>query len=255
MKQRGFTLIELIITIVVLAVIFLGIAGFVEFGTKGYTQSIDRQRLQNQARFAIDKMSREIQYAVPNSFVSTDDASNKCIAFYPIQYSGFYTLNESTGKVEFVVANENYTHPHTFPAGTRLVINPSHIEDLESDGQSVGLESTTTATDGHYFSVAMNLTSESSAHRHFIYQDSRVTTYCINRINTNDNSARILRYLGDIKTHVGVVVATGVAFNESSFSYDQTSLQRGGLVHLDLLFQNGDEKSQYKHDVQVSNVP
>ena len=45
MKQRGFTLIEMIVTIVIVAIIFLGIAGFVEFGAKGYTQSIDRQRL------------------------------------------------------------------------------------------------------------------------------------------------------------------------------------------------------------------
>ncbi|CAM3981946.1 prepilin-type N-terminal cleavage/methylation domain-containing protein [Vibrio neonatus] len=264
MKQRGFTLIEMIITIIILAIIFLGIAGFVEFGTKGYVQSVDRQRLQNQARFAIEKMSREIRYAVPNSFKTVSDDLNKCLIFYPIQYSGFYKFVESTKHVEFVVSNEDYSHPHTFSTDTRLVINPSRIEDLDESGpQAVGLGSTTTSTLGHYFSVAMNLTSQSSAKRHFIYQDKTVT-YCVERTSSSDETGRVVRYYGDIEPNtaitdinhnIGVIVATGLAFSDSDFIYQQTALQRGGLVHLDLLFKNGDEQSQYKHDVQVSNVP
>ncbi|MEZ9132652.1 PilW family protein [Vibrio breoganii] len=243
MKQRGFTLIEMIVTIVVVAIIFLGIAGFVEFGTKGYTISIDRQRIQNQARFAIEKMSREIQHAVPNSFnVYIEDlSSNKCIEFYPIQYAGFYVEREATNAVEFVVGNEDYEHPHTFAAGTKLVINPSRMNDLETGSpQSVDVGGITTATDGEYFSVTMTPDSQSSANRHFIYQDQSVR-YCITQAN-------------ELRRN-GVQVASEVMYNQSSFNYEQTSLQRGGLIHLSLLFQNGDEQSQYKHDVQVSNVP
>ncbi|MDN3717328.1 PilW family protein [Vibrio breoganii] len=241
MKQRGFTLIEMIVTIVVVAIIFLGIAGFVEFGTKGYTISIDRQRIQNQARFAIEKMSREIQHAVPNSFAMSSGTSGKCIEFYPIQYAGFYVEREATNTVEFVVGNEDYKHPHTFTARTKLVINPSRMDDLETgSSQSVDIGGITTATDGEYFSVTMNPDSQSSANRHFIYQDQSVT-YCITQAN-------------ELRRN-GVQVASEVMYNQSSFNYEQTSLQRGGLIHLSLLFQNGDEQSQYKHDVQVSNVP
>ena len=46
MKQRGFTLIEMIVTIVVVGVIGLAIAGFVEYGMKGYVETIDRQKVQ-----------------------------------------------------------------------------------------------------------------------------------------------------------------------------------------------------------------
>ncbi|MEZ9847562.1 PilW family protein [Vibrio breoganii] len=241
MKQRGFTLIEMIVTIVVVAIIFLGIAGFVEFGTKGYTTSIDRQRIQNQARFAIEKMSREIQHAVPNSFAVSSDTSGKCIEFYPIQYAGFYVEREATNTVEFVVGNEDYGHPHTFAAKTRLVINPSRMDDLETGSpQSVDIGGITTTTGGEYFSVTITPDSQSSANRHFIYQDQSVT-YCITQAN-------------ELRRN-GVQVASEVMYNQSSFNYEQTSLQRGGLIHLSLLFQNGDEQSKYKHDVQVSNVP
>lgn len=54
-RQSGFTLIELVITIVVVAIMVMGIAGFIELGTKGYVDTVDRQQLQNQARFAVEK--------------------------------------------------------------------------------------------------------------------------------------------------------------------------------------------------------
>ena len=68
MKTRGFTLMEMIVTIVIGSFIMLGIAGYVQLGMKGYADTIDRQRMQTQAQFVLEKMSREIRHAVPNSF-------------------------------------------------------------------------------------------------------------------------------------------------------------------------------------------
>ncbi len=93
MNERGFTLIEMILTIIVGGIIVLGIAGFVEIGMKGYSETIERQRLQTQAKFVLEKMSREIRHSVPNivsnSAVSSADS---CVSFYPIDYSAFMPL-------------------------------------------------------------------------------------------------------------------------------------------------------------------
>lgn len=238
MRRNGFTLIEMIVTIVVVAIIFLGIAGFVEFGAKGYTQTIDRQRVQNQTRFAIEKLGREISHAVPNSFELT--SSNQCLSFYPIEYAGFYARREDTGSIEFVVGNE-LEYPHTFEDGTRLVINPSRMADLENNGQSVSIAGVTSSSQsGDFFSVTMNPLSDSTANRHFIYRTNKIE-YCITS--------------GDELRRNNIVVATGIDSTQSEFRFQDTSLQRGGLVHLDFLFFSGDEQSYYKHDVQVSNVP
>ncbi len=75
MKDRGFTLMEMIVTIVVGSFIMLGIAGYVQLGMKGYADTIDRQRIQTQAQFVLEKMTREIRHAVPNSFHVPKDAS------------------------------------------------------------------------------------------------------------------------------------------------------------------------------------
>ncbi|NMU26721.1 prepilin-type N-terminal cleavage/methylation domain-containing protein, partial [Vibrio parahaemolyticus] len=39
MSQRGFTLIELVLTIVIGSIIMLGIAGYVQVGMKGYVDA------------------------------------------------------------------------------------------------------------------------------------------------------------------------------------------------------------------------
>ncbi|WP_337220318.1 PilW family protein, partial [Vibrio parahaemolyticus] len=61
MSQRGFTLIELVLAIVIGSIIMLGIAGYVQVGMKGYVDASSRQRIQTQAQFVLEKMAREIR--------------------------------------------------------------------------------------------------------------------------------------------------------------------------------------------------
>ncbi|HAS6780468.1 TPA: prepilin-type N-terminal cleavage/methylation domain-containing protein, partial [Vibrio parahaemolyticus] len=57
MSQRGFTLIELVLAIVIGSIIMLGIAGYVQVGMKGYVDASSRQRIQTQAQFVLEKMA------------------------------------------------------------------------------------------------------------------------------------------------------------------------------------------------------
>ncbi len=127
MKDRGFTLMEMIVTIVVGSFIMLGIAGYVQLGMKGYADTIDRQRIQTQAQFVLEKMTREIRHAVPNSFHVPKGTTN-CLEFMPIEYSGFYTFKNND--LEFLLGNDSTLNP--IPANRRIVINPSRYEDLQS---------------------------------------------------------------------------------------------------------------------------
>ncbi|MFD2016726.1 PilW family protein [Vibrio olivae] len=52
---RGFTLVEMVATIVVSSILILGIAGFIELGTTGYVDSVERGRLQTQAKFLLER--------------------------------------------------------------------------------------------------------------------------------------------------------------------------------------------------------
>ncbi|EHH2450954.1 prepilin-type N-terminal cleavage/methylation domain-containing protein [Vibrio vulnificus] len=229
MRSRGFTLVEMVLTLIVGSILVLGIAGFVELGTKGYADSVDRQRIQTQAQFVLEKLSREFRHAVPNSF---SDSGN-CLSFYPIVYSGFYAVEGND--IQFLIGNTNATSP--LANGLSLVINPSRQQDLVSDSFDVsGL------TNGAgYFAVlnqAASLESNSINRRHYIFNANGRVEYCF-------TAGRISRN--------GVQVADSVS--AASFNYLEPTLQRGGLVHIKLTFTQNDESSHYQQDVQVLNVP
>ncbi|ELV8654257.1 prepilin-type N-terminal cleavage/methylation domain-containing protein [Vibrio vulnificus] len=229
MSSRGFTLVEMVLTLIVGSILVLGIAGFVELGTKGYSDSVDRQRIQTQAQFVLEKLSREFRHAVPNSF---SDSGN-CLSFYPIVYSGFYAVEGND--IRFLIGNTNVTPP--LANGLSLVINPSRQQDLVSDSFDVsGL-----INDAGYFAVsnqAASLESNSINRRHYIFHANGRVEYCF-------TAGRISRN--------GVQVADSVS--AASFNYLEPTLQRGGLVHIKLTFTQNDESSHYQQDVQVLNVP
>ncbi|EIV8469162.1 prepilin-type N-terminal cleavage/methylation domain-containing protein [Vibrio vulnificus] len=229
MSSRGFTLVEMVLTLIVGSILVLGIAGFVELGTKGYADSVDRQRIQTQAQFVLEKLSREFRHAVPNSF---SDNGN-CLSFYPIVYSGFYAVEGNN--IQFLIGNTNATSP--LANGLSLVINPSRQQDLVSDSFDVsGLTNV-----AGYFAVsnqAASLESNSINRRHYIFNANGRVEYCF-------TAGRISRN--------GVQVADSVS--AASFNYLEPTLQRGGLVHIKLTFTQNDESSHYQQDVQVLNVP
>ncbi|WP_194687977.1 PulJ/GspJ family protein [Vibrio sp. S17_S38] len=251
-KQAGFTLIELIITIVVMAIMIMGIAGFVELGTKGYADTVDRQQLQNQARFVVEKLTREIRHAVPNSFEKTD----KCISFYPIDYAGAYavlpTTDESTFK--FVVVSGGITDP-TKLNGKKLVINPSTQGDFDINSSN-SIELKNVSYDKHIFSTTVDSVEfnqgtvvNSVGNRLYIY--SNKVKYCIDgsqltrEFNDSGNPIQVGENLTDRSSF-----ASG---NTNDLSSD--SLARSGLVHIRLYFKQNDEVTNYDSDIQVLNVP
>ncbi|HDM8050943.1 TPA: prepilin-type N-terminal cleavage/methylation domain-containing protein [Vibrio fluvialis] len=234
MRTRGFTLIEMILTIIVGSILVLGIAGFVELGSRGYADTVARQRIQTQAKFVLEKMARELRHAIPNSLaISTDTASQQCLSFYPIVYSGFYALDEADEKqLSFIVGNVSGSTTALNFDGLTMIINPSNQDEFSS-GTGIALSGSDTT-----ISLSSPLASQSVAQRFYMYQN--MVEYCLN-------------YSAQTITRNLVQVADSL--ESGSFSYDEPTLQRGGVVHLSLgLAQNG-ESSHFEQDVQVLNVP
>ena len=248
MKQRGFTLIEMIVTIVVVAVIGLAIAGFVEYGMKGYVETIDRQKVQVKGQFVVEKMSREVGHAVPNSFdssitpASASSYAQKCLVFYAIKYSGFYHFDEATNDLNFIIGQD----APELEADDYLIINPTAYSEFVAGSTKriplVGLVSTNNV----FTAPSVNLSSQSIAQRHYVYDGSDPVSYCLVN-DTVQNQGLIQRN--------GVTVADSINYADSNFRYEEPSLQRGGVIHIDLVLEQNSEVSVYQQDVQVLNAP
>ncbi|WP_114765861.1 PilW family protein [Vibrio rhodolitus] len=251
MRVRGFTLIEMIVTMLVGSILVLGIAGFVELGTKGYAQSVDRQRLQTQARFVLEKMTREASHAVPNVFI----VDGGCLSFFPIVDSGFYAV--SGADINFIVGNQSAAVSTL--NDKQLLINPtqtlSPTDTLAALNNSFDLASVedisaTLSTVGKTFSIpdaASGLVGGSIVNRHYIADNERKVTYCI-------SGNRITRQVGFTGSPMPLTDGDEVSVS-GTLSYSPATVQHNGVVHIDLSFSQGGESTIFQQDVQVLNVP
>ncbi|OIQ24854.1 prepilin-type N-terminal cleavage/methylation domain-containing protein [uncultured Vibrio sp.] len=234
MKRNGFTLVEMIMTIIIGGILVLGIAGFLELGAKGYSDTVERQRLQTQARFVLEKISREVRHSVPNS-IEVTGSTDRCVSFYPIIYSGFYSVSDANNlSLSFIVGNRDEDgNPPSSYDGLFMIINPSQQADLTNSDLAIALSGANST-----ITLDQPLASESIANRHYIYKE--MVSYCFN--STSEAIVRNSTQVADSVTDGDIV-------------YDAPTLQRGGVVHIDVTFENDDETTSFQQDIQVLNVP
>lgn len=89
-QQRGFTLVELIIVIVLLAILSIASFRFIGFGAQIFSDAADRYRLVAEQRFAITRLELELLNAVPRSVrvLAADNA--RCLEWVPMIASNNY---------------------------------------------------------------------------------------------------------------------------------------------------------------------
>lgn len=99
LRQFGFTLIELVIVIIILGIVSGGIFGFLGTGTQIYVDVTERDQILSESRFLVERLNREIRYALPNSVriidypesATEDNVISHCLEFTPIEWSAFYS--------------------------------------------------------------------------------------------------------------------------------------------------------------------
>lgn len=70
-KQKGFSLIEMMVVVVILGLIVLGLVTFFTGGTKSWVAGQSQLKAQREARQAMDRMVREIREG--NNIITGDD--------------------------------------------------------------------------------------------------------------------------------------------------------------------------------------
>ena len=96
-NQKGFTLIEIIISIVIIGIVSSVVGLIVGKYIENYDTTSRRTMMQTSAQFAIERMSREIRHALPNSVCVPNIAGTNCIpttrdrvSFIKVKDAGYY---------------------------------------------------------------------------------------------------------------------------------------------------------------------
>ncbi|MBM7073070.1 type II secretion system protein [Shewanella sp. 202IG2-18] len=266
-QSKGFTLVELVTVILILGIVSVGIGSFVVMGTRIFVDSSLTDQVLSESRYALQRMTRELRTAMPNSIrLTTNGSSDQCIEFVPIVVSSSYlewpffgdtALN--TGKVFRDTSNTT-----AIQTGQRVYVFPSSEADVyETSSHFAVLDNVDVENDVITlgFTSSVSFLEKSPSKR--VYFVEQPVSYCINSIKNE-----LQRYSGygyrtsqpllidDSGSIVAKNIVNGVSNpDDRPFHYEPSTLQSNAIVQLNPRFTINGQTIQYQHQVQVINVP
>ncbi|KYN80218.1 MSHA biogenesis protein MshO [Vibrio cidicii] len=256
--QRGFTLIEMVISIILLAVIGLFLGSVIRQGLSIYVDSSAREALIQQGRFVTERLSRELREAVPNSVL----VANGCIEFLPITNSAIYSSLPSSLAPSTTI--RLLPIEKSLAADERLVVYPLDGEALRQAVSSAA-QTAQVATDVDFTSpndrtmVNVTLTQaasferQSPARRVYFYRTPVAFCYENNRIYRYADYGLDRSALQPSELGTGVLMAENLS--QASFQVAEPELQRNGLIKIELIFADRGEEVRFDHDALIYNTP
>ncbi|MEH6465109.1 MAG: type II secretion system protein [Shewanella psychromarinicola] len=272
-KRAGFTLIEMVTVILILSIIVVGVSSFVIFGTRIFVESSAVDQVLSQSRFGIERMTRDIRRAVPNSMrvLTATDGSYQCLELLPISTSTSYldatfvpqTAQNSLTAIKSVGSITAAQSVLIYPLTTTEIYHPLGTTAKRFTVQSVaesGDQLTINLTQSVRFTEASPLKR--------LYLADNPLSYCF--INTTNNvELRLYQDYGyqpnqPSPTMSPTVMGNGVLMAQNitntlavnpAIILMPSTLVTNAIVHLQPVFSVNGETFNYQHQVQVMNVP
>lgn len=277
--QRGFTLVEAVMVIVITGIVSAMVAVFIKVPVEGYFDSARRAGLTDAADTALRRIGRDVHIAVPNSVRIPAPTCLGLIPSYtggryrPAQDCSAYPGSACTGDVlDFTTADVSFdarlTQAAAPDAGDVVVVYNLGIPGADAysgDNTSVVVVGST-ATQIKIASKQFSLASP-NAYFQLIPKNSPAVFYlCANPgIDAAGTGTGVLyRYAGHSIVNqpvsciapsgaTGAILANKVSYCE--FVYAPGVTQRDGLVSLKLEAAEQGERVPLYHEVHVNNVP
>ena len=256
---RGFTLIEMVAVMLLLAVLAAGIGSFIKLGSQIYVDSSTRTELIASGRFVVERLNRELRTAVPNSVrINSNGGSITCLEFTPSVISTSYIdipVAPEAASDEVTIAR--LFNNSLFSDNLRVAVYPTSASDIYSASSKVfDIENGSgLVTNGNQQTItldnAVQFAADSPTNR--LYLIDNPVSYCL-------NSGEIYRHTGhgydanDLPDNAGVLMGQFISAN-SSFTLSAATQYRNATVLIVIELEDNNETFTFSNEVQMPNVP
>ncbi|MEZ7912408.1 MAG: prepilin-type N-terminal cleavage/methylation domain-containing protein [Propionivibrio sp.] len=277
--QRGFTLVEAIVVIVITGIIAAGVAVFIRAPVEGYVDSVARAELTDAADTALRRLSRDVNSALPNSLRQGPGAA--CIEFLPALGGGRYRVApraDGTGNIldftqndpSFDVLAQNGLPPTGGFGNSSVVVynlgipgaNAYDPNDRNRAAINAGASNAGLIT----LAAANQFPFRSPGNRFQVIQNASVVYYCAGSAIWRASRALPAGVLAAPAAcpqadFAGATVLVGnVDCAQSSFAYNAAVSQRNGILALTLVLTQPasrgiNETISLYQEVQLDNTP
>lgn len=264
-NNRAFTLLELIIVILLISIMAISLGNLTSNSIYGYIDAKDRNKLSQSSRWLLERLTREIREALPQSIRTANSGGFYCVEFMPITNASSYIDLPANGLVSTVSA-VNFDLLST--SSQIIAIMPINSNDLYSNNGVLGSIGSISASLINPSIVDIQLTSptiflrRSPQNRFYLLQTP--VSFCL-----NSSSGTVNRYSNYAMSFVqatppanGNPIAKSFVAIDSVFQYQPGSLTRSGLLQISLRAKNIDritigteESFEVFHEVHLRNVP
>lgn len=250
--QRGFSLVELITVVVVLAIVATVGTGFIVSATESYRLTQTRALLVNTGRQAVERMTRQIRGALPYSVRVTNGSS--CVEFMAIAGGGFYREAVPDQSNDALPSGEINTTPHDIEFGEVVYLSIGAMGSGELYGGSA--VSRVAVLDRTPTSVRFpSHVWERNSLSHRFYLLNEPSAFCL--------FGGELRYYPELNVQANEVntesehslLARNARAEGTAFALSAASDSRNVILEMNLGFSEGGETVTFRQEVLIRNVP
>lgn len=279
-SRRGFTLIELVMVILIAAILAVVVGRFIAQPVEGYLDADRRARLVDLADTALQRMTREIRLALPNSIRVS--GSGDAVEFLRVLTGGRYRRASPGDPLDFTLSTDSFDVLGTLlDAGRIAAAGGATQADCVADtvdclviyntGQpgadaysQDNVAAIRAAAAGSVTFARNSPFPLTSAQQRFYVVDTPVTLLCdatgAENIRRYSNYAITANHsaVDEPAELLGAGAAESLLVEQVSacrFSYQPGTATRGGLVTVALTVAEAGEQVSVMQQVHVSNLP
>ena len=245
--QQGFTLVELVMVIILLAIVGTFSSKFISTNVVLFQESVNQNERLNDARFILNRMGKELDSAMAFSVRE----SGNCIRFIPFNVASRY-IGQATGKnnIKLIMDAESREKGIGLFLGQRLGIYNTVYSDFADAPTIMEYKPSGASTTHADMTLSTSLGKDSPSSRYFIFQQE--ISYCL-----EGNS--LYRYNDAVSTTTPTdsrVLMMNSLSDDSSMRLTLANAFSNAIVVLDFGFTLRDGKViRFQHQVVMNNVP